>query len=520
MCGFANPLSFKKITDLEISSVENFIRTKTLGFLTQNLCDSIDESITSQYVLVDPDTLHQHFGPLFAQNTSSFRFQVGDVLLIKELVMHVQLKVDKHGNSYFMKPKKAKTIATQNKNAATTMEIDESQLKFELEQKVIGYCQKYVSDLDTNLIEVELHAEDGKNIYGDVHCMICRNENRKNQKPKRVFFNKGIKNKGVWVLSNFKKHLDTHGTNGQLNDDGCSAKTVKTPRKRKVPGKKLNPKVETQTKHTDISELACSIEIVEVPVAEEHGNVCTGDKSVILMNDDDLERISEEMCDNPDDLFTQMSSQVTKTHEAVLTNTEHQEKIQFRLNKSTLQLIVARIESDGNCLFGALAHQLWLHKINSDAHIKSTEQLRADVVEHILNPVNFSRFEHSLRDRVYSIKQQTKQLKEITDISAECKIFVRHALSKKGIWGGTETLLAVSDLYSTNVIIFYEDGICNKVKQPGKMYDRSIAIAYRLGWTGSGERVRNHYESVCDINCADIYTVSQYISNNHLPKQE
>lgn len=518
MCGFANPLSFKKITDLEISSVQNFIRTKTLGFLTQNLCDSIDENITSQYVLVDPDTLHKHFGPLFAQNTSSFRFQVGDVLLIKELVNHVQLKVDKHGNSYFTKPKKAKTIAIQNNNAATTMEIDEIQLKCELEQKVIGYCQKYVPDLETNLIQVELHAEDGKNIYGDVHCMLCRIENRKNQKPKRVFFNKGAKNKGVWVLSNFKKHLNSHGTNDQLNDDGGSAKTVKTPRKRKVSGKKLNSKVETQTKHTDISQLACSFEIVEVPVAEENGNSCTADESVILVNDQDLERMAEEMCDNADDLFTQLSSQVTKSHEAVLTNTEPQEKIQVRLNKSTLQLTAARIESDGNCLFGALAHQLWLHKINSDAHIKATEQLRADVVEHILNPVNFPRFEYSLRDRVYSIKQQAKQLKEITDISAECKMFVRHALSKKGMWGGTETLLAVSDLYSTNVTIFDEDGICNKVKQPGKQYDRSIAIAYRLA--GSGERIRNHYESVCDINCEDIYTVSQYISNNYLQKQK
>lgn len=76
----------------------------------------------------------------------------------------------------------------------------------------------------------------------------------------------------------------------------------------------------------------------------------------------------------------------------------------------------------------------------------------------------------------------------------------------------------LSDLYLTNVIIFDEDGICNKVKQPGKQYDRSIAIAYRLA--GSGERVRNHYESVCDINCEDIYAVSQYISNNYLQKQE
>lgn len=502
MCGLANPLSFKKITDLEISLVENFIQTKTLEFLTQNLCDSINENCD---VLVDDDTLNQHFGPLFAKKTSSFQFQVGDILLIKELVGHVQLKIDKHGNSYFKNPVKKKISRTRNNNASATMEIDESQIKLKLKQKLIGYFQQYVHDLDTNLIDVELHVEDGKNIYGVVHCVICIIENRKNQKPKRVFFNTNGKSSGVWVLSNIQTHLQTHAK---------SPKNAENPRKRKDSKKKLAQKVETsQSKAIDISKLGCSIEIGDCIEADEPLNEDKENASVILTNDEDFVRVAKERYDNPDDLFTQLSLQVTKVHAAVLTKSEAQENINFVLNKSPRKLTITHIQGDGNCIFGSLAHQLWLHKIDSEEHIEATKQLRVDVVEHILDPKNFPRFEHELHDRVYLLKQQAKQLTDITNIAAECKLFVRHALSKDGTWGGPETLLAVSDLYSTNVVLFKEDEKCYKIKRTGQNYKHSIAIAHRIGLNEQGEQIRNHYDSVCDISSDDIYAVARHIAN-------
>lgn len=518
MCGFANPISFKKITDSEISLVEQFIRTNTLQFLTQNASDSIDENCD---VLVDDDTLNQYFGPMFAQNTSSFRFQVGDVVLIKELVNHVQLKVEKHGHSYFKNTKKKtkekiNAIQKQNVDADTIEEIDEHRLKVELEQKVIEYFKKYVPESNVDTVDVALDMKDEKHIYGLVHCSICKLKNRAKLSPNRVFLNTKNSSRGVWVLGNFKKHLETkHSTNSQPKP----TKENSTPRRRKRvrKSKKVTQKCETPMKEAiDISTLACSIEIVEVDEVGSEDVANNEDKensSLILVSEQNGEREKNMKTDSPDDLFAQLSSQVTKVHEAVLTNTEKQIDMDFVLNNTAQKIKVTPIRGDGNCLFGSLAHQLWLHKIDSDEHKTAMMQLRANVVEHILNPQNFARFEHQLHDRVYSLKEKAKKLKEITNISAECQLFVRHALSNDRTWGGSETLLAVSDLYSTNVVVFIENGNCLKIKQPDQIYNRSIAVAYRSGYNENGELTHNHYDSVCDINSDDVYTVACYIAN-------
>lgn len=96
MSGYGNPISFKKITDEDISVVEASIREKTLGILTQNLSDSIPGECD---VLVDDEQLIDYFGPIFAQNTCSFVFQPGDILLIKDLVDHVKRIADDGGTN-------------------------------------------------------------------------------------------------------------------------------------------------------------------------------------------------------------------------------------------------------------------------------------------------------------------------------------------------------------------------------------------------------------------------------------
>lgn len=162
---------------------------------------------------------------------------------------------------------------------------------------------------------------------------------------------------------------------------------------------------------------------------------------------------------------------------------------------------------DNNCVFGALAHQLWMNKLSSREKKAATKKLRAEVVEHILNADNFPMFQHNIKDYIYELKKPN----EITDMAAECKLYVRHKLSKDKEWGGSEVLLAVSNIYSTNVIVFYEDGICQKIKAVGKNYNRSIAIAYR--YIGANKMVRNHYDSVCDANADDLLVAVRKVAN-------
>lgn len=95
MSGFGNPLSFKSITDVEINAVEMFIRENTFDFLTKQYCDvSINNECN---VSIDDEQLIDYFGPLYANDTSSFQFQLGERVLIKEMVNYVKSKVNEGG---------------------------------------------------------------------------------------------------------------------------------------------------------------------------------------------------------------------------------------------------------------------------------------------------------------------------------------------------------------------------------------------------------------------------------------
>lgn len=214
--------------------------------------------------------------------------------------------------------------------------------------------------------------------------------------------------------------------------------------------------------------------------------------------------------DDSDQLFTQLTSQLTKLLATVLNkeNKTNCVQIAFSIDKSPRKINIALIPGDGSCLFGALAHQLFMHKIGSPEHIEATKKLRKDVIEHILKPENFPSFEHHLKNRVYDIKNRN----QITNMTTECKIFVRHVLSKHKTFGGVETMYAVSDLYSTNVIVFSEDGVCTKYKKADQTYDRSIAIAHCYRLNENGEKIRMHFDSIFDATGDDLFAAARYIA--------
>lgn len=187
-------------------------------------------------------------------------------------------------------------------------------------------------------------------------------------------------------------------------------------------------------------------------------------------------------------LYNQIASQINDMMTAVLTNGDDENTKAFQLKRDSgtyHHLSVANILGDGNCLFAAVAHQLFKYAINCTNHKKAIKQLRAKVVEYIL--ANFPPFEFILKDRIYELKAAS----EISDITTECKSYVRDVLSRNGEYGGFETIQALSEIYKINIITFLEDdtfsfhnkeNVCNK----------TIALAYRFGYE-QGQRVRNHY---------------------------
>lgn len=474
MTGYAHPMAFKAITDDEILKAEKFIREKTLSMLQKNAHDSINEENCD--VLIDDEQLRDYFGDLYAQDTTSFQFEAGDILLIKELVDHVKAIADGNGKNTGLHHFTNKNIqAMKKRRTVATEQIDQEKLKMDLQEKVFKCFQLHTPDiipirLNINQIIVEVHVKDER-VHGEITCVICKVENKKQPKPKRVYYNFRAGG-GSWVLSNFVKHLQKH-LNAKENETECLVAT------------------------TNEADTVLGID------DEQVGN--TGENLSVIIVEENLQQENNMSPDDPDALFTQLSSQITKTMAAVLKNCDKTENIYFSLVKSPRQLTVAEIPGDNSCMFGALSHQLYNYKITSNEHSQVTKKLRKDVVEHILKSENFPSFEYHLRDRVYEIKNQ----KDITNMTTECKLFVRHVLSNNKTWGGMETLLAVSELHSTNIVVFNEDGICVKYKRAGQNYDRSIAIAHRLGLNGE----RNHFDSVSDIGSADLLAAVRYISN-------
>lgn len=316
---------------------------------------------------------------------------------------------------------------------------------------------------------VDVHIVEGK-IYGTIACVLCNLENKASQKPKRVSYYESP-SACYWVLSNFQKHLTgVHHLKGTPNRN--KRNRITQPLENIFPTNSINIS----------NHCIDGIEVVEeVKIFEQEEKIFS----------------SDEQCNW---LFKQLADQIGVMTTAVLVNSENQESMQAQLENDTIYVTCAKIQADGNCMFGSLAHQLHQYPINSDDHHNATKKLRAEVVEYILDPQNFASFQFILQDRVYDIKSKN----QIEDMATECKMYVRHVLSRESqsnSWGGQETLKAVSEIYRVNIITINENGTC------------VIAIAWRTGFIQNGKEIRNHYDSISDISANDIYTVANFLIN-------
>lgn len=414
----------------------------------------------------------------FADNPSAFRFERGEISLIRGLVAHVKQVVDGNGeNSGFhrFKYKQNKRKKGQNiraiKHTGEVKTIDTNTtilLKEKLFEKVkacIASTGNEVEALDPNIVEVEL-AAGGSQIYGSVICVLCDEMGQSKKSKKRVFYQETGDN---WVLSNFKKHL--------------------------VKAHQLNPK-SSRKKH--------AVETPENNKPEE--------ESVIEIDIEPSSTPNAELVQIENDwLYKQLADQIAIMVSECYSSGDEMGRMVSQFDGNIINVTVAPVPLDGNCLFGAMAHQLYRHPINSIEHKEATKLLRAEVVDHILAAENFERFIHPLKDRVYDLHLTY----EITDIVTESKIFFRHVLSrenKKKSWGGYESILAVSEKYEVNIITFNEEGTCILYPNKNSMYEKTIAIAYRVGYyDGSGKEIRNHYDSVIDIDAEDINTCTDFL---------
>lgn len=400
--------------------------------------------------------------------------------------------------------KQSKKLAQSDQNfhkaAQLNANVDEEfllNLKSTLFQKIMECMKLYNVDKFVNLENVHDNIVsvnvEGTQIYGTVDCIICLNEpNKKNIRPKRVSYYSGDDSKH-WIPSNFITHL----------------KTV-----HKILPPSTNKKNKTVKKVSTISTIDPKVSHKNTMLLNQDEIVML-DESVYMSND--IEKDTAKSNCSEDVWYHQISDQITKMTAAVLTHNETQCEINVMLS-TTDESEVARIKviqspGDGNCLFTSLAHQLTGFKMNSRELKYDSNKLRADVVEHIKK--NYSSFENEIKGRVYDNIDDQKRFNMLSgpiDLEKECTFFLNTLLPTKKYWGGSETLKAVSQMYSVNIIVFRENGPYQIVNQFNETFNQTLNVAYRFGVDTFGNVERNHYDSVSDISPSDVCILAEKLN--------
>lgn len=458
--------------------MEQFVKGELLQILQSRL--QLDDNSNGDCCNNNPssvsafnDVNKQSFFGIYSSNPTKFAFLLGERKLIKALVNHVKFIEDEKKNlshfqfnvngiekckiswkgtvrstdGVYFGEKIKQVINKMNMklqpNFATT-----AGLKQDLYEKTKFFLKSFsaeASEEEKKFVEnmIDVRMNDGI-VKAEALCIFCN----KLGKSKKINVQYQLsKSSYSWNFSNLKRHLEKHTSN--------------------------------------VKEAAMDIPVDLVEDSPED----TAEPECVV--DKDNEITSEYV----DILFTQLSVQNLKMKNAIFSHNESKKSFSFNMDDDLSGAVnVSVIKDDGNCMFGALAHQLFYSKLNSKDHKKLTAELRKNVVKHIKE--NFDVFAHDIKGRVFEMHEK------VEDIERECNFFVNFCLSKVGFWGGMESLKAISSVYKINILIFNENGDYYFAPPFNLNHDRTVCIAFRNAAKpkANENNERNHYDSVVEID--------------------
>lgn len=541
MKGYKEAATFKCVSDEQIESVENHIKNQLIPYFNR-----IESRESSEKI----DRL-DFFGSYYYDTPNEFEMNDAERLLIKQMAEHVRTIVDPTGQpnagiGYFRfdenDKKLRKTIhhgtkyinslhgrfftltnepifACSNKPSETSdPNVDLCQLKQQLFADVSRWLTsnttfENLSPFDESMVLVEI-GNDNK-INGQIACTFCKAKNNINKRLKVA-----IKNSEniYWILSNFVTHVNKchadclKDKHTERNNDcvdivhASSHKTIentksKTSDKKNVKGTKRNCSAAVRVKKEKVEH----IEIDENSVENESTD------SIIELSIEplaDFQREKFDVNEVENIIYKQISDQLVYISEASQSKSKRDE-MAFDIDGESVTLVCTKIARDGHCLFRSLSHQLWKKEQN-----QSTIELRAAVVSYIKE--HFSSFLWQLRGAVLNLYGN------VPNIHEQCKRFLMEELSTKG-WGGSETIKAVTNMHSVNVLVFNENGPSHFPFGFNTSYPRTILLAYRLQVPESDDECdesnKNElWESIDESNTDDLDDIihDHYDSVSHI----
>lgn len=493
-CGFNNITSLESIDEDDICAVEKFVREELEDFIKTNADFTKDDTN-----LLKKQRMIDHFGEFYAQCPKKFCFLPGDRKFIQKIQKHLhdvfnkkgRKKASRHFNKKISYVKKSANVIkhtsteVNNIDKLTSSDCSDNGLKTKLYNLVsdklieFGVPASTVELFDESFISI---VNENSKITGNVVCIVCheQSENIENVKPKQVY----CRGKS-WVISNLMKHFKR--AHPQL-----------------VRQKNIN--INTMENAVDIEKkISIGKQFTEYVTVEEVDPM-TFEMNYSTKSLEDF--IASETSEMEKKFNDEISTQLIKMWTAVTQYGEsHEQKVKCMCDSGvSVSFDVANILKDGDCLFGALAHQIYRNNLNSVEHQEATRKLRQDVVDYI--NTNYEEFQQYLQGHVYDLHEaghsELYGLHEIDDMDLKCKHLLNELLINPGFWASGESLRAIACLHDVNIIVFYENGPIYAVNKTGELSKQTVVIAYR--------KTRNHYDSVYSMSATDIYTTAKYIS--------
>lgn len=446
------------------------------------------------------------YGP-YSNDISSFEFNEGERILWRVVVQHVKEMVRTKGLKYFQGKFKGKSAwpnglmrspygqiygnhtfdggasALHSKNE----EIDVMALKKQLLAKANGCIVKYRQKLLRSRQKLTLDSvvvniyENG--IKGTIKCCYC--DERKDQGKDSVkVYCQNIGDKQYWIPSNFEKHLlKYHSSTNEpsTHHDSIIESVVTDFQKNGAKSDDLKHEFDHEITRTESNTSS-----IEYGISHDISSLI--ELEVQPFNIEEVET-----ADMENKLAIQLSKQNLQMMNTTFANNENVKEF-VSIIDSASKVKVCDIKADDSCLFGSIVHQLNLVKINSKQHADLARTLRKNVVKYIV--------EH-LSDFIFLLKNRLPDGQaEDDDLQTQCLDFVTNELSSLKCWGGCESLKAISELYSVNIIILNDDGKCNFSQSYHPCNDRTISIAFcnTIGGVQQSNINRNHYNSVVEID--------------------
>lgn len=319
----------------------------------------------------------------------------------------------------------------------------------------------------------EISKDIVKVIYQDtsilwVACIFCPSTEKKHT----IQFDKA----GKWNFSNFKKHIQVHLNKEKVqNQQSLSGNLDDLQREPNSIEKHLQKSAPQSANELNRYD---EMGIMEMPIVLEDFGIYYEDQPGDTLKSSSMISV----------LFELFESQNRQLIDSSLHSHDPENLLEIKIDNQIMNIKIAKIDRDGNCMFAAVMHQLEYSDINSALHKKSTAELRAKVVSYIME--HFDAYRHVLQVRL-------KFPSEFIDEKG--KHFLANELSSNGTWGGSESLIAMSEMFNINILVFNEGGSFSFSNVFKPEYNRCIFLAYRKSSKQSGN-THDHYDSIYKID--------------------